>query len=439
MTASSKPDERKKIVLTTWGSFGDLHPYIALALELKRRGARPLIATSHYYRAKIEAEGIEFCRVRPDLPPIEDAPEVMRQTLNGRAGARFMFENLLMPHLRDAYADLEQATRDADLLVTHPLSFAGHVFAEKTGMPWVSTVLAPISLFSAYDPPLVDEAMQFGARQLNRLVSLHPAITRFLIEVGKLGVRSWVAEVRRFRRELGLSAGANPMFEGQHSPRCVLALFSEVLARKQPDFPAQTHITGFAFYDRRDQAGSERITPELGDFLKRGEPPIVFTLGSSAVWIADDFYGISLEAVKQLRRRAVLLIGDERNLPHGDLSSDILAVPYAPYSELLPRAAAVVHSGGIGTVGQTLRAGVPALIMPFAYDQPDNARRVARLGCARTLARRDYTAARVAAELHELLNDAVYRTRAAEIGRRVQAEDGARAACDLLERMMDEG
>lgn len=435
-TRVANPVDAKRIVLTTWGSFGDLHPYIATAIELKRRGHRPSIATSHYYRTKIEAEGIDFHPLRPDLPPLEDAPEVLRRTLDGRAGARFMFENLLMPHLRDAYADLEAATRNADLIVTHPLSFAGRLLAEKTRMPWVSSVLAPISFFSAYDPPLIDEAMQFGARQLNKIIRLHPGVARFLIEAGKFTTRSWIKEVVRLRRELGLPPGDNPMFDGQHSPRRVLALYSEIFAPAQPDFPAQTCVTGFCFYDRRDYAGDDAMSPTLLRFLDDGEPPVVFTLGSSAVWIADDFYRMSVEAVNRIGRRAVLLIGDERNLPPAPLPSNVLAVPYAPYSELLPRAAAVVHSGGIGSVGQTLRAGVPALIVPFAYDQPDNAHRVERLGCGRTIDRRSYTAPRVADELHALITGDAYRSRAAEVGRAIRAENGQARACDYIEEVL---
>ncbi len=424
----------KKIVLTTWGSFGDLHPYIAVAVELKRRGARPMIATSLYYQAKIEAEGIDFHALRPDLPPPEDAPELVRQTLKGRAGARYLFESLLMPHLRETYADIEAATRDAHMLVTHPLSFAGVLLAEKTGIPWVSTILAPLSLFSAHDPPEVDAAAQKGARQVNQLARVHPRIAQALFGIAKLSIRSWTTEIARFRRELGLPKGAHPLFEGQHSPRLVLALFSEIFASVQPDFPARTHLTGFPFYDRRDHAGDGEISDELREFLDAGEPPIVFTLGSAAVWVADDFYQISVDAVKRLKRRAVMLIGDERNKPVEPMPPEIIAVGYAPFSELLPRALAVVHSGGIGSTAQGLRAGVPSLIVPFAYDQFDNAARAVRLGCGRTIAKRDYKPARVAAELHELTQTDSYRTRAREIGQLIQAENGAARACDLLER-----
>jgi UDP:flavonoid glycosyltransferase YjiC (YdhE family) len=155
------------------------------------------------------------------------------------------------------------------------------------------------------------------------------------------------------------------------------------LAKPQPDWAANTVITGFTFYD-----GSQdrtELTQELKQFLDAGEPPIVFTLGSAAVLDPGNFYQESIQAAKQLNRRAVLLIG--KNTPPKNLSEDILAVNYAPYSQIFPHACAIVHQGGIGTTAQALRAGRPTLVMPYSHDQPDNAARVNRLGTSRTIPR----------------------------------------------------
>src|SRR6185503_15916918 len=143
-------------------------------------------------------------------------------------------------------------------------------------------------------------------------------------------------------------------------------------------------------------------------------PPIVFTLGSSAVWVARDFFHESIEAAKHLGRRAVLLIGDERNLPEA-LPEGIIAVDYAPYQSILPRACAVVHHGGVGTTSQALLAGIPTLIVPFAFDQSDNAEHARKVGSSRTLYRNNYRASRVANELNELLTNPAYARRALEV------------------------
>src|SRR5262249_49524448 len=154
---------------------------------------------------------------------------------------------------------------------------------------------------------------------------------------------------------------------GQHSPTCVLALFSKVFAQPQPDWPNNSHVTGFCFYDGRHE---KPMSDELKTFLDAGPPPIVFTLGSSAVWVAGDFFQQSIHALKQLVQRAILLIGDDRNtLP--PLPENIFVADYAPYQQLFPRASVVIHHGGVGTTSQALLAGVPTLIVPFAFDQSD--------------------------------------------------------------------
>jgi UDP:flavonoid glycosyltransferase YjiC (YdhE family) len=210
----------------------------------------------------------------------------------------------------------------------------------------------------------------------------------------------------------------------------VLALFSKVFAQPQPDWPKQTHVTGFCFYDGRHETQMSR---ELLNFLDTGPPPIVFTLGSSAVWVARDFFHESIEATMRLKRRAVLLIGDERN-KLGALPEGIIAADYAPYHSLLPRASAVVHHGGVGTTSQGLLAGVPTLIVPFAFDQSDNADHARRLGTSRTVYRQKYQAARVARELGVLLNENSYAQKAGEVGKKLRLENGPAAAADLIEQ-----
>jgi rhamnosyltransferase subunit B len=177
------------------------------------------------------------------------------------------------------------------------------------------------------------------------------------------------------------------------------------------------------------------LEPALEAFLDAGSPPVVFTLGSSAVGAAGRFYEESLEAVRRLGVRAVLLTGGfAENQPAGTLPNDVLAVDRAPHQLLFPRASAVVHQGGIGTTAQALRSGHPMLVVPHAHDQPDNAYRVTNLGVARTVFPRRYKGARVAREL-ERLGDARYRERSAATAELVRAEGGAEAAADAIERL----
>jgi UDP:flavonoid glycosyltransferase YjiC (YdhE family) len=413
-----------RIILNTFGSFGDIHPYMSLAMELQRRDHKPAIATMEIYREKIQGAGLEFFPVRPDIPqPKEQDPELIEKIMEPRTGPRFLMEELVFPAVRDSYEDLLKAVAGADLLVTHPAAPAGPLVGRKTGITWISTVLAPLSFFSAYDPPV--PPFWPWVRKVNLL---GPRIMKVVL--GKLKNRYKAKPVVDLREELKLEDAGNPMFEGQHSPFLVLALFSEVLARPQPDWPPQTEVTGFCFYDGNRET---TVPPELIRFLENGEPPIVFTLGSSAVWVARDFFTESIEAAKRLGRRAVLLIGDERNQPRS-LPEGIIALDYVPYQSLLPHACAVVHHGGVGTTSQGLLSGAPSLIVPFAFDQSDNAEHVRKLGVSRTLYRNDYFAPKVAHELHELLSQPSYARRAMEVSGQIKQENGPARAAELIEQ-----
>lgn len=426
----------KRIVISTFGSFGDIHPYVAIALELKARGHRPLIATSEVYREKMETAGIDFHPVRPDVPSYDHTPELQQlvEKLMDQKTGPAAIGDLILPHLRDIYSDLDAATEDADLLLTHPLPFVGTMIAEKKQLPWVSSVLAPASFLSVYDP-IVPPQWPW----LYHFMKLSPWVGRGVMALATIKLEKLAQPIYDLRKALGLSRGGQPLFEGQHSPTKVLALYSKLLGAPQPDWPANTVVTGFPFYDRRDYFGETAMPAGLKEFFEAGPPPIVFTLGSSAFWVARDFYRDSITAAEALGRRALLLIGHERNLPASPLPAGVAAFEYAPFSEVLPRACAIVHQGGVGTTGQGMRSGKPVLIVPHAHDQFDNAARVARLGCARVLPRPRYDAKTATRELRQLLDDPSYAEAAKKVGEVVSEEDGTKVAADEIEKVSEHG
>jgi rhamnosyltransferase subunit B len=418
-----------RIVLTTLGSLGDLHPYVAIALGLKARGHEAVLATAECYRQKVEALGLGFRAVRPDCDIVAD-PVVMRRFMNFRWGTIRVLREFFLPAVRETYEDTMAAVNGgADLLVSHPITFATRLVAEKKGIPWASTQITPMGIFSAYDPPSLP-----GFPDLTtRLHFLGPTFWGPLGRVAKWATRAWAKPIYRLRSEIGLpTIGDNPLVDG-HSPSMVLALYSKVLADKQPDWPSQTIHTGFPVYDRDGSAG---LPPELARFLDDGPPPIVFTLGVSAAMVAGRFFEQSIAAAKRLGHRAVLIVGKgDRSLPT-TLPDGVVAFDYAPYSELFPKATVVVHAGGIGTSGLAMRSGRPMLVVPYAHDQPDNAARLTRLGVARTIIGHRTTPARLAAELGRLLTNPVYSHRALEVGELIRREDGVRHACDALEALL---
>ena len=160
---------------------------------------------------------------------------------------------------------------------------------------------------------------------------------------------------------------------------------------------------------------------------------MLFTLGSSAVMHPGTFFAESLTAVCKLGLRAVLLVGQpERPLLPASLPDSIYVTDYVPYSEVMPRVAATVHQGGIGTVAQALSSGRPMIIVPWSHDQPDNAERCLKLGVSRTIDRSGYSAAAVAKELDRLLKEPSYAAKATEIAEKLNGEDGLRVAADAV-------
>ncbi len=418
-----------RVVLSNIGTYGDTNPLIAIALELKRRGHAPVMALPNVYRPKIAPLGLEFRAVRPDIDPTNT--KLVEMIYDVKRGTETGLREFLFPVLRETYDDLlDAATKPtrADLLLLGELNYAGPVVAEATGIPWASYVLAPFSFFSAYDPPVLPPYPRLAR------ADKAPGMGRAMRRLARFVTRKWPDPIYELRAELGLPRGRNPLFDGKHSPYLVLALFSRVLGTAKKDWPEQTLITGFCFYDA--DAGNAALPAQLQEFLAEGAPPVVFTLGSAAVLAAGPFYELSASAAIKLGIRAVLLIGnDPRNRPQQELPATICVAEYAPYSGLFPRVKMAVHQGGVGTTAQCLRAGLPMLIMPYSHDQPDNARRMQRLGVARVIQRSAYKPWRVARRVRAMLADPELEARARAVAEEVAREDGVKTACDALEKL----
>jgi len=410
----------RRIVLNSWGSLGDLFPYIAIGRSLQARGHSPVVAVPAFYRPMVEAAGLEHAGVGPEVDPSDRA--LIAGVMDPMKGPEFLIRQVIMPALRTAYAQLREVARGADLIVTHPVAFAGPIVAQELRLPWVSTVLAPASLYSRIDTPVMLPLAAALALRRAAAWTMRPVLA-----IARRATEQWLTPVHVLRADLGLPPGGHPLFEGQRSPLLNLALFSRVLGEPQRDWPPHTEITGFPFYNE-----PAPLSPELEAFLDAGPPPVVFTLGSSAVWNPGSFYVESAKAVEQLGQRAVMLVGPApQNRPAVD-PHRILLVESASHEQLFPRAACIVHQGGVGTTGQALRAGKPMIVVPHAHDQPDNAYRVERLGVSRTIFPGAYTAARVAQAVATLLQSSAAQGRAAVIGASVRAEGGAALAADLI-------
>ena len=426
-----------RIVLTVYGSYGDVFPYLAVGRRLVERGHEAILAAPPIYRRAAAEAGVGFAAVRPNVD-YED-----RRVIDPRQGVEVLIREILIPRLRESYRDLEAACDGAGLLVSHVLTHAAPILAEKKGIPWVSTALSPFFFGSAHDPPALAPVPWFP-----RLRPLGPFVVGRLWRLLMRVPLAWSEPIRTLRRELGLEPGSDHLLAfvldpSGHQPRwgimsssfAVLALFSRVLAEPQRDWPDHTTLCGFPFHDR--DFGGAADSERLDRFLSAGPPPLVFSLGSTAVQGAGRFYDFAAEAARRLRQRAVLVVGGS-TAPE-NLTDEICAVRSAAVFPLFRAASIVVHAGGVGTIGQAMRAGTPQIVLPFSFDQFDNALRMRRLGVGHFLNRKRFTARALARAVRRISADSEMHARAAMIGERIRGEDGTAVACEVLERVLERG
>ncbi|MDG2522823.1 glycosyltransferase [Caulobacter segnis] len=419
-----------RIILATAGSLGDLHPFLALGEALKARGARVQIATSLEYQPKVQAEGLLFQDASLGLADFEaelglDLAGITRKI----AQSNFWFyDNIVLPNAAAGARRMIELAEGADVIVASSFALGAQLAAQKLGLPFVSVALSPMLFMSAHEPTPLPGAPWLKPRTSRAGLALN----RATLNLGRLLTRGFTERVNAARATLGLPPSRdNVIFDTPWRADLVLGLFSPVLGGPLPDHPANTHITGYACYDS-EMGGPPALPQALAAFLDAGEPPIVFTLGSAAVHIADRFHVEGLAAARALNRRAVLLVGPDGDLGLTRGATDAITVSYAPYSLLFPRAAANVHQGGVGTTQQALRAGRPQLVVPHLGDQFDNGARIAARGAGVVLKRDRFKAGAAAESLSRLLGDSKIAERAAAAEALSGAENGAAVGADLV-------
>ncbi len=425
--------DRTPVAFVVWGSLGDLHPFIALGLELKARGVPVIVASHAEYRPKVEAEGLGFRPIRPSFADLEaafgtDRAGITRLLLRHPL---WLLTRAILPFLEATIEDTRALLDETPWLVTATAAIGARLAAEAQGAAWLAAVLQPMQFLSRRDPPV----FMPGEWLAPAVRALGPSAADALHALVRWRLARLCRPVHEARRRLGLApVPGDPLFTGQFGAAGTLALYSPLLGAAQPDYPPGVEITGYAFYDSEHGGGTD-LPPSLADFLRAGEAPVVFTLGSAFVHAPGDFYRVGAAAARRLGQRAVLLVGDDGLAAHGGFGSAAVHVAgYAAYSALFPQARAVVHQGGVGTLGQALRAGRPQLVVPHFADQADNAARVVRLGLAATLGRRAFTVDRLTRRLGALLASPRAAAVAASVGRQVGEERGAARAAEAILR-----
>ncbi|MGB7763209.1 MAG: nucleotide disphospho-sugar-binding domain-containing protein [Bryobacteraceae bacterium] len=410
------------VLLPTLGSSGDVHPMIALGMALRRRGHRATIATNEVFGDSVRSAGLEFLA----LGTAAEAQETIADPRLWHPVKCFqcVAERVFIPALPRLY-DIIASHAGPNLVVAAPGTCLGaRVAQEKLGVRLATVHLQPALIRS-----LVDSGRQgriaMGPR-VPRLVkqSLFWFVDTFFVNPHVL------PRLNGFRARLGLPPVGNVLDDYLHSTQLVIGLFPEWFAPPQPDWPPHTHLTGFVLYD----AGGERETAAAAEeFLDAGPPPVVFTPGSAAAG-QKKFFLESVEACRIAGFRAMLVTNFPGQLPAG-LPPSVQGFSYLPFSRILPRCAALVCYGGIGTLAQAIKAGIPLLVVPHAHDQPDNALRIERLGLGRGLYPERYKAATVARMLNEIIGSSQVRQRCPQYAQEIDTETSLRRTSELIEQL----
>jgi UDP:flavonoid glycosyltransferase YjiC (YdhE family) len=411
-----------KILLLTIGSAGDVHPFIGLGLALKARGHDVKIITNPFFGEIANRVGLE-------LIPLGTA-ELFREALGNpllwhrRKGPVAVFE-IVLSGLRETYdAVANNYVPGETVVVTSSLGFGARIAQDKLGIPTATVHLSPAEFRSLTAPAkLTGLWMPPGMPMWLRKTQWWVADSLFIDRLA-------APKINAFRAELGLPPVKGILRDFWNSPRMVLGLFPEWYAAPQADWPPQARLTGFPRYDESD---AHQRNPDLDRFLAAGEPPIVFTPGS-AMYHGQQFFLASVEACKRLNRRGILLTRHAGQIP-ANLPDTVKHFVYAPFSQLLPSAAALVHHGGIGTSAQAMAAACRQLITPFAHDQFDNADRLRRLGVGRTIHATQYTATAATRELGLLLKDESVARACRDIAGRLKNDQSVGKTCELIESL----
>ncbi len=402
------------------GSSGDVHPFIGIGRTLRARGHDVTILTAEPFRAMCERAGISFVQLHSEaeLDEMTKHPDLW----HGRKGLTLILRKIASM-LRAHYELISSGYEPGrTVLVAHTLAFAARVFEDAHHAPAATIHLAPSIFRSDFQQPVSTTGVD--ASGLPRWVkrSAMWLIDRLLLDP------QIVPALNELRRDLGVPPVSRVFRQWIHSPQRAIGLFPEWFAPVQRDWPPQLRLTGFPLYDESDV---HALDPALESFLNAGSPPILFTPGT-ANRAATQFFVAALDATRRLRRRALFLTRYPGQLPK-NLSDQERVESYVPFSRVFSRCAAIVHHGGIGTSAQALAAGAPQLIMPLAFDQPDNATRLWRLGVARWIRPKEFHGDHVASQLAALIDDEHVADRCRHWSDEIRRRDALTDTCALLE------
>ena len=413
-----------RIVLSTWGTAGDVYPFLALSQRLVAAGHDVRVCASNIYRNLFAKIGVDFCAVGCpfDLDYFHGLMDSLVQIKNPLESAVRIAKEGILVNADKWYSDCVQGMVGYDFAICHSADVPGQEAAISNGLSWLTVSYCPGFIKTAYEAPY--PMCNLGCR--SNLLAWKVA-EWFMRKKADPMFNAFITSVGGQTREL---IGV----EGMYSPQLNLIAASPHISRPAYDLPTNHRYTGTWFFDEVDY----KVPSSLQQFLDAGTPPLVISFGSMGGTRAVETTQILIEAVEQTCQRAVIQAG-WGNLRLPKSSDSIFFVEYVPHSFLFRQGVCVVHHGGAGTTASACRAGVPSIVIPHLADQPYWGEQLRKLGVApRILYRREMTANRLASRIRQVISSRVMAERSSMLGQQISKEDGPERAVELIEAFAQE-
>jgi UDP:flavonoid glycosyltransferase YjiC (YdhE family) len=413
-----------RITLLTYGSQGDVEPFVTLGKGFIRAGHSVCLAAPEKFEQFASSHGIDFVGLPGD-------PDRLVQDLVDKAGKNYLrmirtMSKFVVPIAVGVLDQVRFACKETDIIIhSFLLTSAGHEIAQEKGIPDFSAQLFPVFSTTAEFPGIVFPDLPLGTHY-RRLT--HEFITQTFWQGSRVLYR-WI---RRSNPHLPpLTGWPFNARSGHRTP--ILYAFSPCMIPPPADWGEDVHVTGYWFTDDSDWRPPE----DLLRFLDSGPTPIAIAFGSTSARTPDKMASLIREALALSGQRAVI-VGPENHFT--DPPDTVLQLDAAPYSWLFARVSAVVHHGGAGTTGAGLMAGVPNIVTPFTSDQPFWGHRVHTLGAGpKPLPAKKLTAQTLSKSIITVVSDQKMRAQAKTIGARIRTEDGVSRAMDIVQEYVEGG
>jgi len=413
------------ILMVAVGSYGDVLPLVGLGSNLQARGHAVTFFTNSHFAHLIQQAGLHFVSMGPaeEYDAVANHPDLWHP----HKGWRIIMKRMMSgTYLEEAYQLLcSHLVPGKTILVSSTLAFVARLVQETHQVPNVTVHFSPGVFHSAHQAPHMPGLPLPGWLPVRFKQGVWYVIDHLLIDP------ILKPKLNRFRRELGLPPVSRIFHHWLHSPDLVLGLFPDWFATPQPDWPPSTILTGFPLYD---DVGDSALPIPLQTFLEAHPQPLVFTPGSANKH-GTSFFSEAAKTCQAMNRPGIFLTRYPEQLPQ-PLPPHLSHVSYAPLSQLLPHCAALIHHGGIGTCSQALRAGIPQLIQPYAFDQFDNGVRIEQLGVGRSISKQSFRSPTLERCLQDLLTSPEIASACQHIQFFFKEKDSLRESCNLIERMM---